>query len=131
MSWLLDVNLLLAWGWESHLRHSEAGAWLDALDVFHTCPIVELGFLRVSMSPGFQATLADAKAVLESLTGRATAKFIPDSARPVDIADVASHRYTTDAYLVKLAGDHGLKLATLDESLCRMEWAAGIAEIPF
>jgi hypothetical protein len=34
------------------------------------------------------------------------------------------------AYLVALAKAHGLKLATLNESLCAKGWARGIAENP-
>jgi len=36
MSVLLDVNLLLACGWQTHVRHSEAVTWLDGLSAFFT-----------------------------------------------------------------------------------------------
>jgi hypothetical protein len=39
-------------------------------------------------------------------------------------------RDVTDAHLVRLAVSHGLKLATLDISLCNKSWAANIAENP-
>ena len=44
MSVLLDVNMLLACGWQTHARHAEAVSWLDGLEEFHTCPLVDLAF---------------------------------------------------------------------------------------
>jgi predicted nucleic acid-binding protein len=41
-----------------------------------------------------------------------------------------THADVTDAYLVEIAREHGLKLATLDDDLCKKTWAAGIAENP-
>jgi len=49
MSHLLDVNFLLACGWSSHAQHAVARAWLEAQTAFTTCPLSELGFLRVSI----------------------------------------------------------------------------------
>jgi len=43
---------------------------------------------------------------------------------------LTSHAYVTDAYFVELARAHRLKLATLDDELCKKPWAAGIAENP-
>ncbi len=45
MSALLDVNLLLACGWQTHPEHARALAWLDLQSEFFTCPLVELGFI--------------------------------------------------------------------------------------
>ena len=56
MSWLLDINLLLASRWITHPEHEAASVWLEAQPEFHTTPIVELGFLRVSLSPGYSAS---------------------------------------------------------------------------
>jgi predicted nucleic acid-binding protein len=49
---------------------------------------------------------------------------------PPQNCPVASHADITDAYLVELARAHGLKVATLDDGLCRKSWATGIAENP-
>lgn len=47
---------------------------------------------------------------------------------PRPCSHCSSSREVTDAHLVQLAASHGLKLATLDETLCRRPWSAGIAE---
>ena len=70
MSVLPDINILLACGWQQHPLHASCCAWLDSLAEFALCPITELGFLRVSMSPAFRATYEGASRVLESLTTR-------------------------------------------------------------
>ena len=130
MSYLLDVNLLLASVWRSHAQHAKASAWLDRQSSFATCPIAQLGFLRVSLSPGYRAAPEDALAALEDLTSRKGSSFIADDLRPDRIPAVSSQADVTDAYLVSLAKAHGLKLATLDDSLCAKDWARGIAENP-
>jgi len=130
VKYLLDVNLLLACAWRSHTQHLKVSAWLDRQASFATCPIVQLGFLRVSMSPGYRADPEDALAALEDLTTRKGSSFIADDLRPDRIPAVSSHAEVTDAYLVALARAHGLRLATLDESLCANGWARGIAENP-
>jgi predicted nucleic acid-binding protein len=55
MSWLLDVNLILASRWTTHARHLEAKAWIDSIGAFHTCAISELGFVRISLGGAFGA----------------------------------------------------------------------------
>lgn len=130
MRFLLDVNLLLASVWRSHAQHSKVSAWLDRQASFTTCPIVQLGFLRVSLSPGYRAAPEDALAALSDLTSRKGSAFIADELRPDRVPAVSSHADVTDAYLVALAREHGLGLATLDDALCAKAWARGIAENP-
>lgn len=130
MSHLLDVNFLLACAWQSHANHARARTWLEAQPSFATCPISQLGFLRVSLSPGYRASFADALAALEDITNRKGAKFIADDLPGVKVHPVTSYSDMTDAYLVALAKAHGLKLATLDRSLCGKAWAKGVAEDP-
>jgi predicted nucleic acid-binding protein len=43
---------------------------------------------------------------------------------------LSSNRDVTDAHLVQLAATHGLKLATLDQTLCRRPWSASLSENP-
>lgn len=130
MSHLLDVNFLLACAWQSHANHARARAWLEAQPSFTTCPISQLGFLRVSLSPGYRAGFADALAALEDITDRKGAQFIADDLPGNKVHPVTSYSDMTDAYLVALAKAHGLKLATLDGPLCGKAWAKGIAENP-
>jgi len=130
MTHLLDVNMLLACAWESHGQHVQARTWLERQKSFATCPISELGFLRVSMSPAFRATHADALAALRDITDRKEALFLPDDAAPTGLPAVSHHADITDAYLVTLAKAHGGKLATLDDALCTKAWAQDIAVNP-
>ena len=53
MNHLLDVNVLIAWGWSDHVDHARAVHWIaerkrirDAR--LFTSPIPEIGFVRVS-----------------------------------------------------------------------------------
>lgn len=129
MSWLLDVNILLASRWTTHGEHERVRAWLDSQQEFHTTPIVELGFLRVSLSPGYAATWADAHQSLITLQARPSHRFLPDDVMATD-APESRYQDTTDAHLVSLAARHHLKLATLDMALISKPWAAGVAINP-
>ncbi len=130
MSHLLDVNFLLACAWQSHANHAKARAWLEAQTSFATCPITQLGFLRVSLSPGYRASFSDAMAALEDITNRKQAQFLADDLPGAKVPPVTSFSDMTDAYLVALAKKHDLNLATLDAQLCGRPWAKGIAENP-
>ena len=128
---LPDVNLLLAYGWRSHADHGRSRAWFAGLSGFATCPITELGFLRVSMSPAYRASFEDATAVLKTLTTMGTAGFLSCDLPTAPMAPVSRHKDTTDAYLVSLARQHACRLATLDEGILKAPWADGVAFHPF
>jgi uncharacterized protein len=130
MSHLLDVNFLLACAWRSHFKHASARAWLERQSSFHTCPLTELGYLRVSLSPGYRASWVDAQKALADITSRRQARFVADGFSAATLPTLSSHAEVTDAYLVELARNQGLRLATLDDQLCGKPWAAGIAENP-
>jgi predicted nucleic acid-binding protein len=130
VSVLLDVNMLLACGWQSHTQHPAAVGWLDGVARFYTCALVELGFLRVSMGPGFRASFDDAMRALEDLKGRANAGILMDDFDVSKLPILVSHTEVTDAYLVSLANSQGLRLATLDDALCTKSWAATTAFNP-
>jgi predicted nucleic acid-binding protein len=128
---LPDVNLLLAFGWRSHSDHERCRSWLSGLPRFATCPITELGFLRVSMSPAYRASHEDASRVLGSLISRQSASFLPCDLPVPGIAPVSAYQETTGCYLVELARKHSMKLATLDEGILKAAWSRGIAFHPF
>jgi predicted nucleic acid-binding protein len=129
MSWLLDVNFLLASRWATHADHEIVLDWLEAQPEFHTTPIVELGFLRVSLSPGYSASWEDSLHSLSSLLARPAHRFLADDLSATDSPE-SSYKDTTDAHLVRLAARHGLKLATLDKALLTKPWAKGHAFNP-
>ena len=130
MSHLLDVNFLVACGWRSHADHRAARQWLESQRRFYTCPLTQLGFVRVSISAAFRATFEDAMDVLADLTRSRSARFVGDTLPGTVLPPLQSAYEVTDAYLVALARASNLRLATLDDALCRRTWAAEIAVNP-
>jgi len=54
MHHLLDVNILVAWGWRDHADHSRFAHWIAERKAtsgakLFTSPIPEIGFVRVSV----------------------------------------------------------------------------------
>jgi uncharacterized protein len=130
VSHLLDVNVLLACAWASHADHARANRWLNSVPQFATASVTQMGFLRVSMSPAYGASFADAKAALNAILKLNSHSFLPDATRVDSLPAVSSAKDVTDAHLVRLAVAHGLRLATLDDHLCRKPWAVNVAENP-
>ena len=127
---LPDVNILLAYGWQQHPFHAQCSSWIDALPGFATCPITELGFMRVSMSPAFRASYDDAARILAVLTQMGGAHFLPCDLPAGRMSSVSRYKDTTDAYLVCLAKNHSYRLATLDEGILKEKWSSEIAYNP-
>ncbi len=130
MSHLLDVNFLIACGWESHAEYIRAGRWLSRARSFATCPISEMGFLRVSLSPAYGASFEDAMTALDAIVRMGTHRFLRDATRAKSLPQVSTTKDVTDAHLVHVARRYRLKLATFDATLCEKEWARGVAEDP-
>ena len=129
MSWLLDVNLMLASRWTTHPEHPAAKRWIGAVDQFYTTAIVELGFVRISLSAAYRANWNETQETLAKLHGRPGHHFLADDVDGTAVPETGP-KDTTDAHLVILAKRHGLKLATLDQRLLAKPWAAGVAENP-
>lgn len=129
MSWLLDVNLILASRWTTHPEHPAAKAWIDSVDKFYTTAITELGFVRISLSGAYRATWDEVQETLKKLHSRPGHQFLADDVNGLAPPETGS-KDTTDAHLVTLAKRHGLKLATLDQPLMVQPWAAGVAQNP-
>lgn len=130
MSHLLDVNLLFACAWSSHPDHVRANRWLNSTAAFATAAVTQMGFLRVSLSTAYGASFGDARSALAAILAMRSHRFLPDATPAAALPELATGRDVTDAHLVRLAASHGLKLATLDASLCRKPWASGVAENP-
>lgn len=108
-----DVNLPVAMSDTAHVHHAPADAWRKANPKFATCPITELGLVRILMQIG--ADDATAQTHLANLIKNNRAKLIPcDQSADVIAGKVKSHRQTTDAYLSHLAAAHKLTLCTFD-----------------
>jgi len=129
VSWLLDVNLILASRWTTHVEHASVKAWLDSVEEFHTCSITELGFVRISLSVAYNATWNEVQESLGALHARVAHRFLADDVDGTSSPQTIS-KDTTDAHLVSLSRQHGLRLATLDMSLVTKSWAKEVAENP-
>lgn len=124
MNYLLDVNVLVAWGWADHAEHLRAASWIQSVkrrrpDRLLTSAIPELGFVRVSVQRGGGGIRPDAAAAtLESMVKSLGAKhrFLADdlsSSLPFPSWCESASR-STDAHLQSLAVRSSAILATLD-----------------
>lgn len=126
MRYLLDVNLLVAWGWADHAEHERVAVWISRArqapgTLLLTSAIPQLGFVRVSVQrTGGQVTPADARQVLAGMLSSlgSVHEFLPDDqAATVWPEWCRAAGQTTDAHLATLAGVHGATLATLDTGI--------------
>ena len=130
MTFLLDLNLLLALAWPSHVHHGIAHNWFrrEAAPRWATCPMTQLGFIRLSSNPAFTSDAvspAEAHVLLGAMTGMEGHEFWPDD---IDCASgsfatglrMTGHRQVTDAYLLSLARARAGCLATLDRRMNRL-----------
>jgi uncharacterized protein len=123
MTFLLDVNALVALGFAQHEFHEHVARWVRAegFPALATCSITELGFVRVlSQAPVYGFTVAEARGVLLRLKRAKTLPFvfIPDDHDISHLPGWAkTPKQTTDGHLVQLARSHGAVLATLDQKI--------------
>src|ERR1044071_171434 len=111
MTHLLDVSTLVALIWPAHVHHSQALAWSKGKSIA-VCPLSELGFVRISTSPAFNASMADARKALVDFIKDEQPEFIPADERVLDGTPAPTSGKTTDWYLADLAAAHGMRLAT-------------------
>lgn len=129
MSWLLDVNMILASRWTTHPDHLKSKSWIDSTGEFHTCAITELGFVRISLSGAYAAAWDEVQEALAKLQARPGYHFLSDDVNGAAGPKTGSAD-TTDAHLIALAKRHGLKLATLDAALTAKPWGQGDSTEP-
>ena len=127
--YLLDVNVLIALAWPNHVHHGEAQAWfaVRGSPAFRTCPLTQIGFVRISSNPAFTpqaASPGEAVALLERICRLPGHDFWPDDLHlresfPPGVL-LAGHRQIADWYLLALADAHGGVLATLDRGVAAL-----------
>ena len=126
MTYLLDVNTLVALGFLQHEFHGRVANWVRKLAIrgvpeLATCSITELGFVRVLVqAPQYGFSVAHARGVLLQLKSGNTLKFafIPDNHDVSHLPTwVKSAKQTTDGHLAQLAKANGAMLATLDTQI--------------
>jgi len=116
MSYLLDVSALIALLWDNHVHNERVTRWQSTARLA-VCPITEIGFLRISTQPSFGATIADAKKMLRDWKATQKPAFVPCDIEALEMDEPKTGTKFTDFYLATLAAKHGMKLATLDESI--------------
>ncbi|MCX7031372.1 MAG: PIN domain-containing protein [Spirochaetes bacterium] len=130
MTFLLDVNCLVALFDGSHVNHEAAHGWFGEVGsrAWATCPITENGFIRVISNPAYPSIAATPNEVLERLLEFCRHPghlFWPDDVSLLEELDDAvrarllGHQQLTDFYLAFLALRHDGKLVTFDGSLSR------------
>ena len=129
MTFLLDLNLLLALAWPSHVHHDPAHAWFEqeASPGWATCPLTQLGFVRLSSTPAFTSDAVsptEALSLLKDIVAMDGHEFWSDNVNCLSAMfgngmQITGHRQVTDAYLLSLARDRSGCLATLDR---RISW---------
>jgi toxin-antitoxin system PIN domain toxin len=127
MTFLLDVNVLIALIDPAHVHHDPAHAWFSSEGQrdWATCPLTENGVLRIVGSPrypggpGTPSAVAPLMARLRALSGHA---FWSDEVslldeNIIDLERLLSVEQVSDTYLLALAKARGGKLATFDKRL--------------
>jgi len=126
MKYLLDVNVLVSWGWADHAEHDRVARWIGRVrkngkHTLLTSVIPQLGFVRVSVQrTGGQVSPEAAGGVLSDMLRSlgAVHEFVPDNREAFKWpAWCQTGSGTTDAHLLALAKAHGAELATLDKRI--------------
>jgi hypothetical protein len=135
---LLDVNLLVALAWPSHVQHEAALRWFRANQSsgWATCPVTESGFVRVSSNRTIipeARTPREAIALLQRIVARPGHRFWKDdvavsSAEEIEPTRLLGYRQVTDAHLLALAIRRGGRLATFDGGIRELVSAAYSAD---
>ena len=117
MIYLIDVNVLLAAIWKEHPQHNQVDKWLPD-KTLATCPISELGFLRIStlMKGPFRAGMSTARQLLGGFLEMWEPQFVSDDLPALHSTPGTSDQ-VTDFYLAELAGKNKMKLAALDSGI--------------
>lgn len=128
--YLLDVNVLIALTWPTHVHHAAARRWFDhnSSSGWATCPITQLGFVRVSSNPKIIRDAVpprEAVAMLERLVALPGHHFWPhevtvEARGPFASLAFVGHRQVTDAYLLALVKQRDGKLVTLDRGIAEL-----------
>ncbi len=120
MNYLLDVNALIGLGFRAHGFHRRMETWVRtcSADLFATCPITELGFVRIlAQHSDYDMTVEKAREHLEvwKIAMHDRLVFLSDDLGARHLPRWVKHpRQTTDGHLVALAKANGAALATCD-----------------
>jgi predicted nucleic acid-binding protein len=125
VTYLLDVNVLLALRYEGHVHNSRAENWLNCQQAsgawasLATCAIAELGFVRVaSGKAGFAENVRVAQEDLKRLKAKRVFTFLDDGLGADRLPSwVWKSKEVTDGHLLELARLCHARLITLDTGI--------------
>ena len=127
MTYLLDVNVLIALVDPRHVFHDTANDWFqrEAAESWATCPITENGLVRIVGNSRYRNPVgppSEVIRILELLRDMPGHVFWQDAIsladdRLFDPSALTAPEQITDAYLLALAVSNGGRLATLDRRL--------------
>jgi toxin-antitoxin system PIN domain toxin len=128
MTYLPDVNFWLALAFESHVHHSSATQWFEALATENCsfCRLTQQGFLRLATNPkafGEEAvTLADAWRLYDAILSDTRVSYADEPSgldslwRVLTAAQTFSPKVWNDSYLAAFAQQINFELVTFDRA---------------
>jgi hypothetical protein len=139
VTFLLDVNVLIALVDASHVSHDVAHDWFarEGHQSWATCPITENGLVRIISNPKYANALGSPAEAIELFARMADLPghvFWPDDislrdAERFERAKISTVGQITDSYLLALAVAKGGALATLDRRLSALAVKDGAASL--
>jgi uncharacterized protein len=127
VTYLLDVNVLIALFDQGHVHHDAAHRWLGTLaaPTWASCPLTQNGFIRVVSNPAYPKISASPAALVDRLRSFCQQPghvFWPDAISLTDqtlfdLTKLEGHRQVGDLYLAGLAMHFGGRLATFDSGI--------------
>ena len=99
MGFLLDVNVLIAVAWPTHVAHQKVQQWMvrHAAEGWATCPFTETAFVRILSNPAFSpnaVTPADALTLLAANLSHPAHRFWEDNASFLQAVEPFSERFS-------------------------------------
>jgi toxin-antitoxin system PIN domain toxin len=127
VTYLLDINVLIALFDPAHVHHEAAHRWLRTLAApkWASCPLTQNGFVRILTNPVYpNLSVSPAQLVqrLRVFCEQPGHVFWPDAVSLTDVtlfdsSKLSGHRQVSDLYLAGLAMHFGGHLATFDNSV--------------
>jgi toxin-antitoxin system PIN domain toxin len=123
VTYLLDVNVLIALGHAAHVHHARVASWVATLGdraVLATCSITELGFVRIAPQARLSPDVPAARDLLAQLRAATRPPFVrlSDDLGADSLPTWAeTPGATADGHLSALAAQRGAQLVTLDRGI--------------
>ena len=119
---LLDTGAFFAALHQAHSSHDRMSRWIRNATDFATCGLTQIGAFRLLLTDaamnGSPLEPTEAHEVIAQFTGNSRHRFIPcPGISKAMVGKTPGNKAAFDDYLVQVAQDAGMKLATLDTHL--------------